>query len=213
MAMCNKCAVALYAMLLDDKAVENYLQQCPDAETFHHRHFLPASSEVDGNLVDTQRIHPHEQWQTAIVYPEQGSNSAAWKIVPAALFTPDISGAAVRAERDFVRGEIIYGLQAKRLPLCQKKCDEIGKADLDLSRGKYTGQRVESMVIGPARFLNNLCLRHNSEFIFPRTGIVGVRAVRDISAGDQITVDYGRDYWAPGECKCSTCMVREDTAG
>jgi SET domain-containing protein len=59
-----------------------------------------------------------------------------------------------------------------------------------------------------ARYLNHAC-RPNAQAETVRGRIV-IRAIKGIRPGDEITYDYGRDYFdlffAPKGCKCDTCL-------
>jgi uncharacterized protein len=65
-----------------------------------------------------------------------------------------------------------------------------------------------------ARYVNHAC-RPNAEAIDHKRGI-GYRALRAIKPGDQITLDYGREYFKlfleNGGCRCGTCIRRKDAA-
>jgi SET domain-containing protein len=61
-----------------------------------------------------------------------------------------------------------------------------------------------------ARYLNHAC-RPNAQAETVRGRII-IRAIKTIRPGDEITYDYGRDYFdlffaRPG-CKCGTCLRR-----
>jgi len=61
-----------------------------------------------------------------------------------------------------------------------------------------------------ARYANHCC-RPNAESDLHQ-GKVILRAIRDIAAGEQITYDYGRDYFElflkRSGCKCEKCLAK-----
>ena len=60
------------------------------------------------------------------------------------------------------------------------------------------------------RYLNHAC-RPNCEPVL-RKGRVVLVALRDIAAGEELTYDYGKDYFdlfiAPLGCRCAACAMR-----
>jgi SET domain-containing protein len=61
-----------------------------------------------------------------------------------------------------------------------------------------------------ARYVNHAC-RPNAEFELVR-GRLMLRACKKLAPGDEITCDYGRDYFdlfiAPIGCRCAACAPR-----
>lgn len=61
-----------------------------------------------------------------------------------------------------------------------------------------------------ARYINHAC-RPNAEVVL-RKGQLVFRALRDIPAADEITYDYGDEYFdlfiAPVGCKCASCAAK-----
>ncbi|KAJ7668609.1 hypothetical protein DFH06DRAFT_1126085 [Mycena polygramma] len=72
------------------------------------------------------------------------------------------------------------------------------------------------VLFGPIRFVNHSCdantvLRLCSQFeqFESRTRAVMIRTLRDIACGEEVTVNYGPDYWEEGQkCRCGTCEPR-----
>jgi SET domain-containing protein len=60
------------------------------------------------------------------------------------------------------------------------------------------------------RYINHAC-RPNCEAVLRRGRMIFV-ALRDIASGEEITLDYGKDYFdlfiAPFGCRCATCARR-----
>jgi SET domain-containing protein len=60
----------------------------------------------------------------------------------------------------------------------------------------------------PARYVNHAC-RPNAEFVLTK-GKLMLRASHALASGDEITCDYGSEYFdlfiAPVGCQCATCV-------
>jgi len=59
------------------------------------------------------------------------------------------------------------------------------------------------IVMGPARLVNHDC-DPNARFAPSGENSLDVIAIREIPMGSEITVDYGRSYFAEGECRCKS---------
>ncbi|KAG8986720.1 Histone-lysine N-methyltransferase set9, partial [Tulasnella sp. 427] len=83
---------------------------------------------------------------------------------------------------------------------------------------KGGGRRADSgkrMLAGPVRFVNHHC-RPNCEYynvVDRKTSepskFYTLRVLRDILPGEEITVNYGKDYFAGSQCLCSHCIPQE----
>ena len=62
-----------------------------------------------------------------------------------------------------------------------------------------------------ARYINHSC-RPNSEAIISRNERIWIWAKRDIKAGEELTYDYGKDYFdnviKPMGCRCVRCQSK-----
>jgi SET domain-containing protein len=60
-----------------------------------------------------------------------------------------------------------------------------------------------------ARYINHAC-RPNAEFVLTK-GKLMLRACKALASGEEITCDYGSDYFdlfiAPTGCRCATCTT------
>ncbi|OGC87683.1 hypothetical protein A3D70_01235 [Candidatus Adlerbacteria bacterium RIFCSPHIGHO2_02_FULL_54_18] len=93
----------------------------------------------------------------------------------------------------------------------------VGKAEQYSDSGKYlfwVGKN--SMINGnipsnKARFINHSC-KPNCEASGPK-GRVFISALRRIKAGEELTYDYGDEYFekhiAPKGCRCTTCTIKD----
>ncbi|KAJ7668566.1 hypothetical protein DFH06DRAFT_1378337 [Mycena polygramma] len=66
------------------------------------------------------------------------------------------------------------------------------------------------VLFGPIRFVNHSCDANTVfEQFESRTRAVMIRTLRDIACGEEVTVNYGPDYWEEGQqCLCGTCEPR-----
>ncbi|RKO93613.1 hypothetical protein BDK51DRAFT_34139 [Blyttiomyces helicus] len=65
-------------------------------------------------------------------------------------------------------------------------------------------RKGECYVLGPIRFVNHDC-DPNCRFINCKKSLLGLRVLRDVKPGEEITVLYAADYFAPNQCLCETC--------
>jgi uncharacterized protein len=65
-----------------------------------------------------------------------------------------------------------------------------------------------------ARYINHSC-RPNAEVYFVKH-VIKIRAIKNIKPGDEITYNYGRDYFlnviTPRGCKCDKCRAKRAAA-
>ena len=83
--------------------------------------------------------------------------------------------------------------------------------DLDLTRRDFSivmssRKKTPSLFLGPARFSNHDC-KANARLATRGPDSMQVIAVRNIRVGEEITVNYGENYFGEGncECLCATC--------
>ncbi|KAF6750604.1 hypothetical protein DFP72DRAFT_851680 [Ephemerocybe angulata] len=63
----------------------------------------------------------------------------------------------------------------------------------------------ERVLVGPLRMVNHLCRSFNAEYVYiPRTSAFIARTTRDVVAGEEITVNYGEE-WFGSSCPCVDC--------
>ena|SRR5579871_6029530 len=67
-----------------------------------------------------------------------------------------------------------------------------------------------------ARYANHSCRPNAESDVRPRLKKVYIRAIRKIRAGDEITYDYGTDYFReylkPIGCRCVSCVTKRKAA-
>ncbi|KAJ7802659.1 hypothetical protein B0H14DRAFT_3780139 [Mycena olivaceomarginata] len=92
---------------------------------------------------------------------------------------------------------------------------EITQADA-ASKSKHTDlstmrscDRTKQILFGPIRWVNHHCDANTQFYLLDDYNqfAITLKAIRPIRAGDEITVDYGADFFAAGECRCSACVL------
>ncbi|KAJ7806312.1 hypothetical protein B0H13DRAFT_2387166 [Mycena leptocephala] len=79
----------------------------------------------------------------------------------------------------------------------------------NLSVVTYPGESTKHILFGPIRLINHDC-RPNVEFVHVTdTYAMTIQTNRAISQGEQLFIDYGREYWedtqSPVKCPCASC--------
>jgi SET domain-containing protein len=89
----------------------------------------------------------------------------------------------------------------------------IVSAEESLQRGgKYYFELDEEQMIdgssrdNKARYLNHSCLPNTKAYVSGKR--IWIWSLRDLKAGEEITIDYGRDYLESHiqRCKCESCI-------
>ncbi|KAH8696016.1 SET domain protein [Talaromyces proteolyticus] len=109
--------------------------------------------------------------------------------------------ATVVARRDIKRGQEIKYLCGTLVSMTRQE-----ELDLDLNRKDFSivmssRRKSPSLFLGPARFANHDC-DANGRLATRGSDGMQVVAVRDIDAGEEITVSYGEDYFGIDNCEC-----------
>ncbi len=109
------------------------------------------------------------------------------------------SGLGLFAEQDIKAGEAIVKISGPRYNEEQALELEINGYLLDAADGSNESIDVE----GPARYANDAFgitrvpgMFNNSAFLLYEDGTMWLTATRNIKAGNEIFVSYGRTYWA-----------------
>lgn len=130
-------------------------------------------------------------------------------------------GVGVRALMNIKAGDIIGEFLGEVIPASDvdDQSYETNIYDMNLVKRKPRSNDEFLGVISPAwrgnwvRFINHSC-ESSTEFIPANVGkrvTVLVRALRDIPIFEEITVNYGEDYWKERQCLCGSaiCISRE----
>lgn len=114
--------------------------------------------------------------------------------------------ASTTARRPIKQGESIKYLCGNLVAMTSEE-----EKDLDLTRRDFSivmssRKKTPSLFLGPARFSNHDC-NANARLVTRGSDGMQVYAVRNIRVGEEITVNYGENYFGDGncECLCGTC--------
>ena len=114
--------------------------------------------------------------------------------------------ASTTARRNIKQGDAIKYLCGNLVAMTSEE-----EKDLDLTRRDFSivmssRKKTPSLFLGPARFSNHDC-NANARLVTRGHDGMQVFAVRNIRAGEEITVNYGENYFGEGncECLCGTC--------
>jgi histone-lysine N-methyltransferase SUV420H len=126
-----------------------------------------------------------------------------------ARYTGVMEDTRLIARKEVMRGAQIKYLNGKLVSITADEEESLATQGLDFSifASDLTGL---SILLGPARFPNHDC-KSNARFVTaPRSREVHVVAKRNILPGEEITIDYGDEYFGPDntDCLCHTCETR-----
>ncbi|KAF6224962.1 hypothetical protein HO133_010157 [Letharia lupina] len=114
--------------------------------------------------------------------------------------------ASTTARRSIKQGDSIKYLCGNLVAMTPEE-----EKDLDLTRRDFSivmssRKKTPSLFLGPARFSNHDC-NANARLVTRGSDGMQVYAVRNIRVGEEITVNYGENYFGEGncECLCGTC--------
>jgi SET domain-containing protein len=120
------------------------------------------------------------------------------------------TGLGLFAAQPIAKRAYIATYQGKRIPTAEAhRRERAGKAKYMFEindRWSIDGSSRRNL----GRYINHAC-RPNSEAVLRKGKLVFV-ALRDIAAEEEITLDYGKDYFdlfiAPLGCRCATCASK-----
>jgi len=128
------------------------------------------------------------------------------------IFKPGTFKLAVKRTRT---GRGLIALEAIPEGACiiEYKGRPVSKAEQEADKGKYLFWNTDTTMINgniagnTARFINHAC-ESNCEADLSR-GRIFIFAIRDIAAGEELTYDYGPEYFEkhlkPKGCLCTAC--------
>ena len=103
---------------------------------------------------------------------------------------------------DFINpGEELEGLQGICASVPRGDVNLLEQQGLDFS---LVDRSVPHLLLGLPRFVNSEC-KPNCELKSDYDQRVSVVASEHICPGEEITINYGDSYFAPGECRCWSC--------
>jgi hypothetical protein len=117
------------------------------------------------------------------------------------------TGLGLFATKPIKKGAKIVRYFGPLLDCRKKKHDAIENKYLFELNGRWTidGSVRENI----ARYINHACRPNAESDVMPRKRKVVIRAIKNISPGEEINYDYGTDYFKaylkPIGCKCAAC--------
>lgn len=125
-----------------------------------------------------------------------------------------LTGLGLFAVRPIAKGELIVAYRGVRISHAEAERREARGARYIFeinSRWSIDGANRRNL----ARYANHSC-RPNAESALSKGRLI-LRAIRPIAPGDEITFDYGEDYFdlfiRPIGCQCVKCRARLPAAG
>ncbi len=112
------------------------------------------------------------------------------------------AGFGLKTLIDIEKGDLVIEYKGKKIS--NKKAEE--------KPNRYLFDLDEKMTIdgsprsNTARYINHSCVPNCEAVYYTDTNEIGIEAIRDIKAGEELTYDYGKDhfeeYIKPHGCKC-----------
>ena len=124
------------------------------------------------------------------------------------------TGLGLFATKEISKGTTIIEYLGRMLDCRIKAHDDIENKYLFELNGRWTidGSSRKNL----ARYANHSCRPNAESDVQPRNRQVFIRAIKTIHPGDEITYDYGKDYFdsylKPIGCKCTACEKKRATA-
>ncbi|KAK1003290.1 histone lysine methyltransferase Set9 [Friedmanniomyces endolithicus] len=113
--------------------------------------------------------------------------------------------AAIYARKPIRKGEAVKYLSGIQVAMTEAE-ERLLSSRTDFSIVLSSRRKRPSLFLGPARFANHDC---ESNARLNTSGPHGIHIVarRDVGVGEEITVEYGEDYFGEGngECLCASC--------
>ncbi len=118
------------------------------------------------------------------------------------------AGFGLRTTKDIKKGELVIEYKGKKIKN-EVAEEQPNRYQFDLD-DKWTIDG--SPRSNTARYINHSC-RPNCEAVhYTDTNEIGIEAIKNIKAGEELTYDYGKDYFneyiKPVGCKCEKCRSR-----
>jgi SET domain-containing protein len=124
------------------------------------------------------------------------------------------TGLGLFATKEIKKGTQIVEYKGPLLDCRIKEQDDIENKYLFELNGRWT---IDGSVRrNVARYANHACRPNAESDVQPRNRKVYIRAIKTIQPGDEITYDYGKDYFnsylKPIGCKCVSCENKRKVA-
>lgn len=113
-----------------------------------------------------------------------------------------ISGLGLFADKNYKKGDFVIQYAGKKVPIAEFE---------KMASNRYIYEFNTKWVIdgssreNKARYINHSCRPNLEPFIGKAVRLYALKAIRP---GDELTVNYGkeyRDYYFKGKCRCAAC--------
>lgn len=127
--------------------------------------------------------------------------------LPNVIVKRSYAGLGLFAGEEIKKGQRIIEYTGERLPT----------AEADRRGGKYLFVLDDDIVIdgkgreNTARYINHAC-KPNAEAVIHEEKYIFIEAKRTIKPGEEITYDYGKEYWLEHcqPCRCAHCVAKRE---
>ncbi|KAG9243114.1 hypothetical protein BJ878DRAFT_543603 [Calycina marina] len=116
--------------------------------------------------------------------------------------------ASITARKFIKKGETIKYLSGHMLNITHEEDEELRQSRRDFSVVVSSRLKNPCLFLGPARFANHDC-QPNAKLTTSGSSGMTIVAYRDIEVGEEVTVDYGDDYFGSDNCYC-LCQTCEE---
>jgi len=119
------------------------------------------------------------------------------------------SGLGLIATKSIKKGMPIIFYEGRLLDCWKKEDDSVNNRYLFEINKRWTidGSVRENM----ARYINHGCRPNAEPEVMPRKRKILIRAIRTIREGEEISYDYGKEYFEtylkPKGCRCAACVT------
>lgn len=124
------------------------------------------------------------------------------------------TGLGLFATKDIKKGDVIIEYVGRMLDCRKPEHDAIENKYLFELNGRWTIDGASRKNI--ARYANHACRPNAESDVQSRNRRVFIKAIKNIHPGDEITYDYGSDYFKsylkPIGCKCDHCEKKRKLA-
>ncbi|XP_016843194.1 histone-lysine N-methyltransferase KMT5B [Nasonia vitripennis] len=122
-------------------------------------------------------------------------------------------GVTICATKFWPKNAILKYLNGYTTKLTKEELEYLINANLDFSimSGTSTSEN-QRMWLGPGSYVNHDCEPNAKLYTLKMNGELCLQATKNIHVGDEITWNYGLEYFGTGECECMTCKKENKDA-
>ncbi|KAF6761130.1 hypothetical protein DFP72DRAFT_880172 [Ephemerocybe angulata] len=122
-------------------------------------------------------------------------------------------GFALYSRHDIAAGEYIWEALGKVPADNLTSTSSLSMIRTTAKQNQAKGQELERVLYGPARMINHRCKMYNVALAtHDGTSAFVIYALRPITAGEELTLNYGRAWFGPS-CPCADCVLLKQVSG